>query len=209
MQRQIIGIVGFIGSGKGTAGDHLVRQHNFHKVSFAASLKDAVAVIFHWPRDLLEGDTVESRNWREQPDKFWSSKFGFVITPRWVLQKIGTDVMRDHLHQNIWIWSLEKQLLEMSGSIVITDVRFVNEIQVIHNLGGQTLWIKRDPDPPWLQIAIENKLRMPSEWPQIHSSEWDWLDKVNNHTVLTNNGSLVELYKQIDNFLLMDKDSNL
>ena len=94
----------------------------------------------------------------------------------------------------------------MTGNLVITDVRFVNEIQVIHNLGGQTIWVKRNPDPPWLQTAIENKSRMPREWPQIHSSEWDWLDTVNNHTVITNNSSLVELYQQIDNFLLKDKD---
>lgn len=207
MAKKIIGILGFIGSGKGTAGDHLVKQYGFHKVSFAASLKDAVASIFRWPRHLLEGDTEESRAWREAADPYWSKKFGFIVTPRWVLQKIGTNVMRDHFHQNIWIWSLEKQLIDLSGDIVITDVRFVNEIQVIRNLGGETFWVKRDPDPPWLNCALTNKAAMPVLWPNVHDSEWDWLDST-QHKIILNNGSLVELYQQIDNIIIKDKDQD-
>ena len=58
----IIGICGLIGSGKGTVADILEQEHGFIKVSFADSLKDAVAAVFGWPRSLLEGDTEESRS---------------------------------------------------------------------------------------------------------------------------------------------------
>ena len=46
------------------------------KISFAKSLKDAVASMFNWDRSMLEGDTESSRYWREQPDLYWSEKFG-------------------------------------------------------------------------------------------------------------------------------------
>ena len=65
----IIGICGLIGSGKGTVADVLVEQHNFTKISFADKLKDGVATVFGWDRAMLEGDTDESREWREQADK--------------------------------------------------------------------------------------------------------------------------------------------
>ena len=55
----LVGVVGLIGSGKDTVSERLVQKHNFKKDSFAKSLKDAVANIFNWDRELLEGDTKE------------------------------------------------------------------------------------------------------------------------------------------------------
>ena len=49
----IIGICGFIGSGKDTAADYLVNSHGFRRESFANSLKDAVAAVFNWDREML------------------------------------------------------------------------------------------------------------------------------------------------------------
>ena len=98
----IIGICGLIGSGKGTVADILVEEHNFQKISFADKLKDAVSLLFDWDRDMLEGDTAESRYWREQPDNFWSKETGRTITPRLVLQEFGTDCMRDGFYNGVW-----------------------------------------------------------------------------------------------------------
>jgi ABC-type glutathione transport system ATPase component len=67
---QIIGIVGFIGSGKDTVADYLVNFHRFKRESFANSLKDAVSQVFGWDRELLEGRTQESREWRETKDEW-------------------------------------------------------------------------------------------------------------------------------------------
>ena len=57
----IIGICGLIGSGKDTVAQTLIDNHNFVKTSFADRLKDAVAVMFNWNRELLDGKTDESR----------------------------------------------------------------------------------------------------------------------------------------------------
>ena len=78
----IIGVVGSIGSGKDTVADYLANFHSFRRESFAASLKDAVSVIFGWDRTLLEGRTKESREWREQQDEWWTKRLGINITPR-------------------------------------------------------------------------------------------------------------------------------
>ena len=76
----IIGICGLIGSGKGSAADILVEEHNFTKISFADKLKDGVASVFNWDRNNLEGDTDDSRAWREEPDKFWTKEVCLLYT---------------------------------------------------------------------------------------------------------------------------------
>ena len=68
----LIGLVGLIGSGKDTVAERLVSHHGYVRDSFAKSLKDATASIFGWNREMVEGNTKESREWREQPDAFWS-----------------------------------------------------------------------------------------------------------------------------------------
>ena len=60
----IIGLVGFQGAGKDTIADYLVNIHEFKRESFANTLKDAVAHIFGWDRELLEGRTRQSSAWR-------------------------------------------------------------------------------------------------------------------------------------------------
>ena len=74
----IIGICGFIGSGKDTIADYLVNLHRYRRESFANSLKDAVAHVFAWDRTLLEGRTKHAREWREQRDEWWSKRLGKI-----------------------------------------------------------------------------------------------------------------------------------
>jgi hypothetical protein len=178
----IIGVVGFIGSGKGTIADILVQKHNFTKLSFADSLKDATAAIFGWPRHLLEGETAESRAWREEKDEWWSEKTGKHITPRNMLQMMGTEVGRDMLDPNIWIYSLERKM-DLYPNVVIADVRFPNEIKFIQDKGGFVIRVKRGADPEWYDTALsDNKNGFESEvsqmsiyYPEVHYSEWAWI----------------------------------
>ena len=47
-----------------------------------------------------------------------------------MLQRFGTDVIRCHLHKNIWVDSLERKIVNSSKNIIITDCRFKNELDM-------------------------------------------------------------------------------
>lgn len=207
----IVGFVGLIGSGKNTAADYLVDVHHFRQESFASTLKDAISVIFGWDRELLEGKTKESRKWRDQIDTWWALRLGIPqLTPRWVMQNIGTDVMRNHFHDDIWIASLENKLRKTADNIVITDVRFPNEIKAIKNAGGMVVRIKRGPDPDWMFHA-KNYNAGPSciGWAigkarlaelGIHESEYRWAGCEIDHEIY-NDTTVEDLHQQIHAFL--------
>lgn len=191
----IIGVAGFAGSGKGAASDLLVDEYGYKKLAFADPLKDAVAVMFGWPRHLLEGDTKESREWREQPDPFWSERFGFEVTPRWALQKQGTEAGREVFHDSIWVSALERRI--DVDKVVVTDVRFPNEVAKIKELGGFLIRVVRGPEPEWYNCAYDtnlgsNKELMAQYYPDVHYSEWAWIG-TNFNYLLDNNGTLQEL----------------
>ena len=98
----IIGICGFIGSGKDTIADYLVNLHHFRRESFASTLKDAVSQVFGWDRTMLEGRTKQAREWREQVDPWWAERLKMpTLTPRWILQYWGTEVCRAGFHDDI------------------------------------------------------------------------------------------------------------
>lgn len=157
----IIGLVGYIGSGKGTVRDILVREHGYHGFAFADALKDAVATIFTWPRGLLEGDSNASRAFRERVDPWWSHKLGYEVTPRLILQKMGTEACRHGIADNIWIAALEKRI-HGYNDVVISDVRFPNEIDFVRSAGGVIVRVKRGEDPT------------PEELSKLHISETAW-----------------------------------
>jgi hypothetical protein len=173
----IIGTIGFIGSGKGTVADILVEKKGFTKLAFADAVKDATAAIFGWPRALLEGDTEESRKFRETRDEWWSEKTGKHITPRYMLQIMGTEAGRDVFHPDLWILALEKKL-GMYQNVVISDVRFPNEIEFIQRMGGFVVRVKRGEDPEWYEDALKANLECNSDLMvdhPIHYSEWAWI----------------------------------
>ena len=94
MNKKIVGICGLIGNGKDTAAGFLLDE-GFTQISFAGVLKDIVALIFDWDRELLEGHSDESRIWRETVDKWWANRLDIHdFTPRKALTMIGTDTMR-------------------------------------------------------------------------------------------------------------------
>ncbi len=197
----IIGICGFIGSGKDTVADYLVNFHEFRRESFASTLKDAVSAVFGWDRTLLEGRTKEAREWREQVDPWWAKRLDMpTLTPRWVLQYWGTEVCRKAFHDDIWIASLENKLRTSKDSVVISDCRFPNEIQSIRDAGGKIIWVQRGELPSWYDLAIEankghNWAVQDLKMQKIHASETAWVG-TNFDAVVDNNGTIDELYQQ-------------
>jgi hypothetical protein len=203
----IIGVCGFIGSGKDTIADYLTNFHGFRRESFANSLKDAVSQVFGWDRTMLEGRTKQSREWRDQVDTWWAERLQMPhLTPRWILQYWGTEVCRGSFHDDIWIASLENKLRTSKDDIVISDCRFPNEIKSIRNAGGIVIRVVRGEEPEWYEHALAaNKGPRHIGWAlgkdklnkyNIHASETAWVGTKFDH-VLDNNSSLDELYVQV------------
>jgi hypothetical protein len=181
--KQIVAFVGFKSAGKNTAAIPLIERWNYWPISFADAMKDALASIFCWPRDLLEGITDESREWRERVDPWWASRLNIPdFTPRYAMRFFGTDVMRQHFNSELWVLNVERriQILE-DRPVVLIDARFANEIALARKYGGIVARIKRGPDPAWMDTARRaNILHDPAaEFTMritgVHQSEWAWV----------------------------------
>uniref|UniRef100_A0A6C0DMM6 Deoxynucleoside monophosphate kinase n=1 Tax=viral metagenome TaxID=1070528 RepID=A0A6C0DMM6_9ZZZZ len=194
----IVGILGLKGSGKDTIGNYLIDNYNFEKIAYAGALKDAICCVFGWDRNMMEGATDESRKWREEIDEYW----GF--SPREMMQRIGTDLFRKQIKDDIWIKSLKLKLEKLTTNVVITDCRFNNEIDLIKDKGGIIILVEREP-PSWINIIEEYKAKKLTEEEAvtllqetgIHESEWRCYLYNNIDYYVKNTGSIEELYNKL------------
>lgn len=224
----IISLTGLIGSGKDTVADHLISKHGFIQLSFAESVKDALAVIFGWDREMLEGKTPEHREARNKVDVWWSTQLGIPhFTPRFAMTTFGTDVMRKHFDDRIWVLSVKDKITRLQQKnpnvrIVISDARYVNELNMLKELGSLSIKITRGPNPSWWGSAfIFNQLKTKFDKAiykfylkfmdrednfinkNIHSSEYDWIGYKFDHTYF-NDSTIDVLKKNVDLFLFLN-----
>lgn len=205
MAKKIIAVCGLQGAGKDTTADKLIeiaksKGLKVGKMAFADRLKDMIAVLFDLPRDQLAGFTPESRIWREEPLPKWSKRVGKPITPRYLLQYFGTELLREQFCDTIWIDclmdSIEKSDLDM---IIITDCRYPNEMKSLIDNGGKIIEVKRHT-PDWYYEVLNNPKYIPDG---IHKSEYEWIRplrclKDEYHFELDNNGTMDELFEKIN-----------
>jgi hypothetical protein len=175
-------------------------------------LKDAVANVFGWDRELLEGTTKSSRKWREQVDPWWSERLNLPeLTPRWILQQWGTEVCRAGFHDDIWVASVENKLRQSKDDIVITDCRFYNEVNAIKHVGGITIRVTRGAEPNWFDAAKAYNLgpngnslwsisKAKLDKAKIHASEYSSVGLKYDYYI-DNNGSIDDLHNKISQLL--------
>lgn len=178
-------------------------------MAFADALKDACAAIFGWDRDMLDGKNPQSRVWRTQVDPWWADKLGIPhFTPRFALQNIGTETLRAHFNDSLWIHNVHRRIENVwaknpAAKIVITDGRFPNELDLVRSLGGQVLRVRRGAEPDWYETACAanhdgDKLAQSLMWvSEVHISEWAWIGHPVDATV-ENDGTLDDLFRQTD-----------
>jgi|AACY02.11.fsa_nt_gi hypothetical protein len=204
----IVGVAGFIGSGKDTIADYLITFKGFKRMSYAQPLKDAMSAVFGWDRELLEGTTAYSREWRDQVDPWWADRLQIPhLTPRWVLQQWGTEVGRRAFHDDIWIASVENKLRTAKDNIVLSDCRFPNELKSIKNSGGITIRVSRGANPVWYDAAVTlnrgyytagyMEARKVLEEHGVHASEYSSVGLEYDFYV-ENSGTVDELHRKID-----------
>lgn len=140
----LIGFSGKKGSGKSYFADYLVNNKLFIKLSFASPLKEITKILFN-----LSDEDVKD------PIKKELINPKFNASPRELMQWLGTDIMREEFNKkfnysgSIWIDSIKdkvKTLLEDNKDVVIDDVRFQNEVDMIHSLGGIVINLHNDLD---------------------------------------------------------------
>jgi hypothetical protein len=151
----------------------------FHPVKFAAPLKAMADVLlgmagvpFLTRERMLEGDL------KETPIDSLGN-----VTPRRLLQTLGTEWGRKEMGKDFWVNPTMFQvdaLLERGNSVVIDDLRFANEADAITSRGGILIRVVRPDAKPYAAHASEGEL---DGWamPEIH-----------------NTGTLEDLYKQAD-----------
>jgi hypothetical protein len=186
--RPFYGIVGFIGSGKNAYAEVLLGDTPGQMHSFASALKDGIAAIFGFPRDMIEGKSPESREWREQPDEYWSRVFDRPMTPRRILQEAGTNAFRAWF-PDIWIAASGRRATG-PGTHVFTDARFKNEMKWIRDQQGLVVWVHRPStslhsadarDRAMVESLISGTVSLATVQPMfvsdIHTSETSFLSE--------------------------------
>jgi hypothetical protein len=192
-----IGISGKKGSGKNTVASIIqyltcgsklsfkdfqeVDMLHFHKwdiVAFADKLKEITARLLDVDYTLLDDQDFKSKALWVHPNS------GIDITPRYVLQFLGTELGRE-LHPDIWIKALiNSHPRNIFKNLIITDVRFPNETKFIKENKGIIIRVNR----PGL---VSN---------DTHSSETS-LDNYNFDIVIENDSTVENLIEKVKDVL--------
>jgi hypothetical protein len=175
----VIGFAGRAGSGKTAAAQHLTTRRAFIRVRFADPLKSMLREGFGLDVRELDGDL------KGEP----CAALGGV-TPRRAMQTLGTEWGRQMVHPDLWTMAWQGAVGRMRHAfgdglcVVADDVRFPNEVATIRSLGGRVVWIARS--------GPANQ--------DLHSSEHS-IDITSVDHMILNNGSLDQMYSQIDRIL--------
>ena len=114
------------------------------------------------------------------------------MTPRKMLQQVGTDLFRNQLHPNTWVNASFANYL--NNAWIFTDVRFPNELEAIKKHNGITIRINRG--------LVERTGKMIQEPEHISETA---LDDAKFDYVIENNGTIEELIEQVKNILIKEK----
>jgi len=135
----ILGICGGIGHGKDTAADFLVAEAGYRKLSLAYPLKVAVRDMFGLEDRHVFGTQADKAEVIDHLTGAW--------TGRALLELMGTDVCR-RVDPDIWVNKMFDEIRNTPGHIVIPDVRFQNECNLIQQMGGQVIKVTRRGHEP-------------------------------------------------------------
>lgn len=168
--------------------------------SMADPLKRISTLIFDIPYDILIAQTPESRKLREitySPDLSVCEK----ITGRYCLEYFGTDVIRNNFDNDVWIKILKREARSAMNSglcVVIPDIRFPNEGDLIDDLNGVLLTIYRKQED--LELTDDDQKTHPAKWKFLTFNK-----KVKNPAEIHNCGSIDELKLSVRNLLSLHK----
>jgi len=188
----IIGISGYSGSGKDLVGTIIqeISLNKWHIKKWAGKLKTIASILTGIPVENFEDQefkkTLLGPEWGTVKDiplngvpVFADIQFNSLMSVRDFLQKLGTDAIRDNLHENTWVNATLADYTTESNWI-ITDTRFPNEAEAIKKAGGIVIRINR----PGVQPI------------NPHPSETS-LDDWNFDAVINNDGDVADIVHKV------------
>lgn len=190
----LIGIGGRLGAGKDAVADYLVEKHGWVKLNMsdplvkAARVLDPLVIV---PDDLDDfSDLPDGTIWRFSKllDAWGYVEAKTVPEVRRILQTLGTEVGRNMIDPNVWVDIADTEIFNLRAAgkdVVITGIRFQEELDMIRENRGDTWWVSR----PSAELAES-----------AHASEMS-LAFQNFETVLRNEGTLDDLYAEVDRVL--------
>lgn len=146
---KLFGISGRIGAGKSTIAKHLEKNYGYKLLSFSTPLKEVASILFNIPLQNFYNSDLKIIT-----DPYWN------LTPRRILQIFGTECMRFNFGLDFWVRCMEKKIKEYDQSIisnggkinpkvkiVIDDIRFIEESEMIKKYGGTLIKVTRPYNP--------------------------------------------------------------
>lgn len=171
----IIGLSGYAQSGKDTVANILVREYGYERIAFADPIKDLLYKINpHVGGGTFLKSTVDTIGWeraKKNPEV------------RIMLQSLGVGA-RELFGENFWI-DLALAKAKQEHRVVITDVRFKNEAQMITIAGGQLWRVHRPHTGPVNDHISESELDdHPFDYRIYNNSGLDGLDSAVRHALI-------------------------
>jgi len=193
----IISVSGPIGSGKDTIAQiiqEITPYHNWEIQKWAGKLKTIGELISGIPKEKFEDQEFKYTNLPAMWDKD-----GEPMTVRDLLQLLGTEAMRNGLHENVWVNALmadytpnhyllgatTRHLDDVTAlypNWIITDTRFPNELEAAKARNGISIKVHRPgskSDAKQAQHASETALNNVTDWDYVISNDGD-IDELRN-----------------------------
>lgn len=208
--KMIIGLGGKLRSGKDTVADYLVEHHGFLKLGMSD--------------DSLHQFVLRQNPWVEIQKpflKFWTRRTyaryrdvvaaqGYVEAKknpdlRRLLQLTGTEAGRDVVGEDIWTGVIRRKALATTQPVVITGIRYPNELEMLRELEATPVWVSR-PESPSKALDPRSKVSGPRRGRKAvhvapeasqHSSEVS-LSEHYFDIALENDSDLAHLYRETD-----------
>jgi hypothetical protein len=210
----IIALGGKAKSGKDTMADILVKRHGFAKIALADPLREICSEVFKMPYNMfLDQDKKDAPMDKIELDfhdidkirHYVTEKWGYEVneearedmenyhgkvfkTPRDILRCVGTNLLRDHVSQELWLELAVSRIKDAGGKVVVSDCRFENERDFFRKCGALLVLIKRNDNGN----SEEHEFNLGSE------DEYD--------VVFDNSGTLQEYQGNVDLWYTMRKN---
>lgn len=157
----IIALSGYAKSGKDEVAGFIMKMDaSFRHKKFSSRLKEFASMMTGYPVEMFE-----DQKFKEQalPECWWTTDNEGIqpMTVRELLQRLGTEAIRNGLHPDAWVNALMWEY-QPHHNWVITDCRFPNEAAAVKKKGGVIVRVDRPGIGPVNDHPSETAL---DSWP--------------------------------------------